>query len=134
MWYAVQLVLYQLGRVLVYTFLGLLVGVIGSSITLFTNQETLSLFVGILLIAFTLIYFSGRYFNYIERFQALLISPISRLMGRIYSLPFWGFFAGMLNGLIPCGMVYLALATALNSSSVKNQQVLCSCLVLVPLR
>lgn len=119
-WYAVQLVLYQLGRILVYTFLGLLVGVIGSSITLFTNQETLSLFVGILLIAFTLIYFSGRYFNYLERFQAMLISPISRLMGRVYSLPFWGFFAGMLNGLIPCGMVYLALATALNSSSVKE--------------
>jgi hypothetical protein len=118
--YAIQLLLYQLGRVLVYTFLGMLVGIIGGSITLFTNQETLSLFVGILLVIFSLLYFSGRYFKYLNRFQTTLISPISRLMGRIYGLPFWGFFAGMLNGLIPCGMVYLALATALNSPSVKE--------------
>jgi len=120
MWYAVQLVLYQLGRIIVYTFLGLLVGVIGNSIILFTNQETLSLFVGIILIIFTFIYFSRRYFKSLDRFQVILISPISRLMGRIYGLPFWGLFAGMLNGLIPCGMVYLALATALNSASIKD--------------
>ncbi|MFD0940239.1 sulfite exporter TauE/SafE family protein [Pedobacter boryungensis] len=120
LWYAIQLLLYQLGRVLVYAFLGLLVGIIGSSITLFTNQETLSLLVGILLIIFSLIYFSGRYFKYLNRFQTILVSPISKLMGRIYGLPFWGFFAGMLNGLIPCGMVYLALATALNAHSIKE--------------
>ncbi len=116
--YAFQLLLYQFGRVTVYTILGLLVGIVGSSISLFTNQETLSLVVGVILIVFTLIHFSRRYFGCLDRFQDILIFPISRLMGRIYGMPFWGFFAGMLNGLIPCGMVYLALATALNSQSV----------------
>ncbi|TKC12391.1 sulfite exporter TauE/SafE family protein [Pedobacter polaris] len=117
---ALQLLLYQLGRVLVYTLLGLLVGLIGNSMVIITNQQTLSILVGSLLILFTLLHFSGRYFKLFNRFQSKLISPISKLMGKVYGLPFWGFFAGMLNGLIPCGMVYLALATALNSGSIKE--------------
>ncbi len=118
--YALQLLLYQLGRILIYTFLGMLAGIVGSSISLFTNQQTLSLSVGVIMIVFSLIYFSGKYFKFLHRFQVALISPISKLMGKIYGMPFWGFFAGMLNGLIPCGMIYLALATALNSSSIKE--------------
>ncbi|RYE58131.1 MAG: sulfite exporter TauE/SafE family protein, partial [Sphingobacteriales bacterium] len=90
------------------------------SIFLFASQETLSLFVGLLLLVFTLIYFSGRYFKVLNQFQTVMVLPISRLMGNIYGMPFWGFAAGILNGLIPCGMVYLALATALNSSSIKQ--------------
>jgi sulfite exporter TauE/SafE len=117
---ALQLLCYQLGRILVYTFLGVLVGIVGNSIALFTDQETLSLFVGVLLIVFTLIHFSGRHFKFLNRFQTVLISPISKLMGKIYGMPFWGLFAGMLNGLIPCGMVYVSLATALNEGSIKR--------------
>lgn len=115
---AFQLALYQVGRIMVYTFLGLIVGGLGNSIKIFTSQETLSLIIGIVLIFFTLLHFSGRYIHQVNDFQLKLISPISKLMGRAYGMPYWGFFAGMLNGLIPCGMVYLALATALNSGSV----------------
>ncbi len=115
---ALQLLSYQIGRILIYTLLGMLVGLIGSSFTIFASQETLSLVVGSLLIAFTLLHFNGKHATSLSRFQAKLILPISKLMGKVYGLPFWGFFAGMLNGLIPCGMVYLALATALNSASV----------------
>lgn len=42
---------------------------------------------------------------------------VIKLMGKVFGLKLWGLFAGMLNGLIPCGMVYLALATALNTGS-----------------
>lgn len=117
---ALQLLLYQFGRILVYTLLGMLVGLIGNSISLMVSQQTLSLIVGSLMVLFTVLYFSKRYLNLFNAFQYKLISPISALMGKIYGLPFWGFFAGMLNGLIPCGMVYLALATALNTASVKD--------------
>jgi sulfite exporter TauE/SafE len=41
-------------------------------------------------------------------------------MGKLNGSLFFGFFAGILNGLIPCGMVYLALATALNTASVNG--------------
>ena len=112
---AFQLLLYQFGRILIYTILGIFVGYIGSSFTVFASQEALSFIIGVLLIVFTLLHFSGKYAT-----STKLFSPIGKLMGRLYGLPLWGFFAGMLNGLIPCGMVYLALATALNSASVKE--------------
>jgi len=112
-----QVFLYQIGRILIYTILGFLVGWVGSAFSVFARQETISLVIGILLIAFTILQLSGRYVNSFQRLQNKLVLPISKLMGKVFKLPLWGFFAGMLNGLIPCGMVYLALATALNSAT-----------------
>jgi sulfite exporter TauE/SafE len=108
---------YQLGRISTYTLLGLLVGLVGNTFSVFAKQETLSLIIGIVLILFTLAQLSGRYVSSFQKLQNKMVLPISKLMGMIFKLPFWGFFAGMLNGLIPCGMVYLALATALNSGT-----------------
>lgn len=115
---AFQLLLYQLGRVLMYTLMGVLVGWIGSSFTVFANQQTLSLIIGIVLVIFVILQFSGIYSKHLSNFQYQIVAPISKLMGKLFGLPLWGFFAGLLNGLIPCGMVYLALATALNTSTI----------------
>lgn len=112
---AIQLLLYQFGRILIYTLLGILAGGIGNSIMVFTNQETLSVGVGLLLVLCAALLFKGKSIT-----PNKFIIPISKLMGKVYGLPFWGFFAGLLNGLIPCGMVYLALATALNSASISE--------------
>ncbi|RZK40980.1 MAG: sulfite exporter TauE/SafE family protein [Pedobacter sp.] len=117
---ALQILSYQFGRILTYTILGVIVGFVGNSITVFADQEMLSLGIGSMLVVFTLLYLTGRYSKITSSFQNKLTLPIAKLMGKIYGLPFWGFFAGLLNGLIPCGMVYLALATALNSASVKS--------------
>jgi hypothetical protein len=115
-----QVLSYQIGRILVYTVLGLLVGLLGSSITLFAKQEVFSLAIGSLLIVVALIQLSGQYVRFFQNSQSWLIKPISKLMGKVYKLPFWGFIAGMLNGLIPCGMVYLALASSLNAGSFRD--------------
>lgn len=98
--------------------MGVLVGWIGSSFTIFANQQTLSLIIGIVLVIFVILQFSGLYSKSIGNLQYRIVAPISKLMGKLFGLPLWGFFAGLLNGLIPCGMVYLALATALNSATV----------------
>lgn len=115
-----HLLLYQFGRVLMYTLMGILVGFLGNSLSLVVSQNTLSLTIGLLLVLFTVLYFSKSYLQVFNSFQSKLIDPIANLMGKVYNLPFWGFFAGLLNGIIPCGMVYLALATALNTASVKD--------------
>lgn len=115
---ALQLLLYQLGRTLSYGFLGVIVGVLGNSIAFFANQKKLSIIVGLLLVIITLIYLSGKFKTGFSKFQLALTKPLSKLMGKVYNMPVWGFFAGALNGLIPCGMVYLALASALNFGSV----------------
>lgn len=113
----VQVLLYQLGRISTYTLLGLIVGLIGDTFAVFAKQETLSLIIGVLLVVFTLAQLSGRYVKTFQTVQQKVVLPISKLMGAVFKLPLWGFFAGMLNGLIPCGMVYLALATALGSAN-----------------
>ena len=115
-----QVSLYQLGRVAVYVLLGLLVGWVGSSFAIFVKQETLSLIIGIILILFTIAQLSAKYVATLQKLQQKMVVPISKLMGKVFKLPLWGLFAGMLNGLIPCGMVYLALATALNSATYYN--------------
>jgi sulfite exporter TauE/SafE len=115
-----QLILYQLGRVLTYTILGIIVGVVSSSVTVLISQETFSFVLGFCLIAFTILYVMGKRFKTLANLQLKLIAPISSLMGRLYGMPLWGFFAGMLNGVIPCGMVYLALATALGTGSIQS--------------
>lgn len=117
---ALQLLLYQFGRILIYTLLGFFVGFIGNSFSVFANQQLLSLSIGIVLVVFTLLQFGGYYSKQLNGLQLKIIGPISKLMGKLFGLPFWGFFAGMLNGLIPCGMVYLALATALNTASIQG--------------
>ncbi|MGV3545463.1 MAG: sulfite exporter TauE/SafE family protein, partial [Pedobacter sp.] len=104
-------------RISIYTLLGLLVGLVGNTFAVFAKQETLSLTIGIVLILFTLAQLSGKYVSSFQKLQNKMVLPISKLMGMVFKLQFWGFFAGMLNGLIPCGMVYLALATALNSGT-----------------
>lgn len=117
---ALQLLLYQLGRISVYTVLGLLVGALGSSIRVFSDQKTLSAIIGSLLIVFTALQFSKTYRNRFSILQSKAINPLGKLMGKVFNLQLWGFFAGMLNGIIPCGMVYLALATALNTGNTQS--------------
>lgn len=117
---AFQLLLYQFGRVLVYTSMGVLVGWVGSSFTIFANQQTLSLIIGMILVVFVILQFSGFYSKNLNNLQYKIVAPISKLMGKLFGLPLWGFFAGLLNGLIPCGMVYLALATALNTATIQG--------------
>lgn len=117
---SLQLLLYQFGRILVYTVLGIGVGALGSSIKIFSNQRTLSLSIGIILIVFTILQFSTIYRYRFSKIQNKLLNPVSKLMSKVFKLKLWGLFAGMLNGLIPCGMVYLALATALNTGNVSS--------------
>lgn len=117
---AFHLLIYQFGRIITYTLLGLLAGVVGSSIKIFSDQQTLSISIGILLLLFTALQFLPKYSRRFIALQNKMLQPISKLMGMVFKLPFWPVFAGMLNGVIPCGVVYLALATAINTGSLTD--------------
>lgn len=115
-----QILLYQLGRITVYVLLGAIIGLLGNTLTLYAKQETLSLIIGIVLVIFVVLQLSGKYVTHVHKIQIRLMAPLSKLMGGVLKLPTWGLFAGALNGLIPCGMVYLALATALNTANIQS--------------
>lgn len=113
----IQRLLYQFGRILTYSALGFLAGFIGSSFNVLGLQQILSLTTGLFLITAALLHFSGKKINGYTQFQFRIVTPIASQMGRWLTKPYGGLFAGALHGLLPCGMVYMAIAASLNTGS-----------------
>ncbi len=111
---------YHIGRVLVYGILGYLVGYIGMGIKLFGVLQAISIIVGIGII----IYAWRKHLSFIKiplnvplslsKGHFVTMSLLSQSMGKIMhsESPLKLFLLGALNGLLPCGMVYTALITA----------------------
>jgi sulfite exporter TauE/SafE len=112
-----QRMLYQLGRIITYSVFGLAAGLIGQGLNIIGLQRMLSLITGVLLIAIAFSHFSGKKSSRFSRFQQRAVAPIALMLGKWLAKPYGGFFAGALHGLLPCGMVYMAMAASLNSGS-----------------
>jgi len=113
-------VLYNFGRTLTYTMLGALIGVIGASASLAGYQKSISIITGVVLLIVVL--FPKRWSNRINDIP--FVQDISRsfrkMFGKILGLRSFGsiFLLGLLNGLLPCGLVYIALTASVASGSV----------------
>lgn len=105
--------LYQLGRAFSYAILGLLIGALGKSLWIAGFQQTLSIICGIFIVIYSILRLLPAKRNLNISFP-LVNKWISGAIRKRY-----GHFAvGMLNGVLPCAFVYVALATASNTSSV----------------
>lgn len=112
--------LYQSGRILTYGLLGLVLGLIGSAAAIQGWQQFFSLSTGIILLTIGLFYMFGKQSSQLAAFQTKAIQPFAKFMGKWLYRPGGSFIAGILNGVLPCGMVYMALASAVNASSLQN--------------
>jgi uncharacterized protein len=113
-----SLLSYQAGRILTYSFFGLLLGLAGRRIFLAGYQQAFSIAMGILILVFALLYFLQKYsirFSAGKIFYAALQKKIIYLM-RYARGPAGFFLVGLANGFLPCGMVYMALVAALSFS------------------
>ncbi len=112
---ALQIVLYHLGRLTAYGVLGLVFGLLGRGFYLAGMQQQLSIAVGILMIAIALIpekVFARYNFSQpVYRVIAVVKSHLGQQFKR--KSPDALFTIGLLNGFLPCGMVYAALFGAL---------------------
>ncbi len=116
-WFSLlQKIIYQLGRILTYALIGFAAGSVGSLFNILGLQQSLSFVSGILLIIIAAYHFAGRKTTSSKTYLKL-IGPLMSFMGRWMSKPYGGLIAGSLHGLIPCGMVYMALAGSLNTGS-----------------
>lgn len=112
--------LYNLGRILTYTILGILFGLIGEVVNLVAYQSTVFLVTGIILLVLLLLTqkFGERVYlvNHLQRFVSRLKSAMSkRIATNSYQA---NFTFGLLNGFLPCGMVYLALFASVTQVNV----------------
>lgn len=113
---------YQVGRIITYASLGLLGGAAGRGVHLAGFQQAFSLIMGILVITLLVLYYGYHYAwqpPVLNRLYAWLQKTMMRLLRSDRSTS--GFLLlGMANGLLPCGMVYVALAASLTSSSLNE--------------
>jgi len=114
-----QIFLYHFGRILAYSIIGLLFGLVGKSLNLFGMQQQLSIVIGLLMIVVVLI--PVKTFNKYNFSKPLykVISKIKNSLGKELKKKSSDTFLtiGFLNGFLPCGLVYMAVFGALASGS-----------------
>jgi uncharacterized protein len=115
----ISIALYNIGRILTYAVLGLLFGMAGRKLYLSGLQQWFSIGAGILMLLLAFQYFirkkniQPKWMNGFNVFVQQLMEKSMRSRN-----PYAVLFLGMANGLLPCGMVYLAIAGALNTTEV----------------
>ena len=114
----IKSLLYTTGRTTTYIIIGWLLAALGEGFALAGFQRSLSLMVGMALIAIVL-------FPAINRRLALSVSRtrlgrfVQKQIARLYQSQRTGtfFLVGLFNGLLPCGLVYMAAFAALGSAN-----------------
>lgn len=115
-----SLFLYQTGRIFTYSLIGLLFGLAGRRIYISGYQQWFSVAMGILILVLATLYFFHRYnlhFPILNRFYFFVQQLISRLLNKART-PGSFFAMGLANGLLPCGLVYVAVAATLSFTEV----------------
>lgn len=112
------ILIYQLGRISTYTILGGLAGIIGYRIGVAGWQQTFSIIAGGAILLFLL----SRVFIKQTKAWAPFQQKIRKLIG--WSMHQHGFsgmwLMGAANGLLPCGMVYIAIGGAIATGTILN--------------
>lgn len=117
----IQIVTYHLGRLIAYATIGFVFGLVGKGFFIAGMQQKLSIFIGLFMILIILIP-EKSFSNYnFSKPVFRLISKIKQVLGSQFKNKSFKSFLiiGLLNGLLPCGMVYVALfgAIAMQSTS-----------------
>ncbi|WP_395064391.1 sulfite exporter TauE/SafE family protein [Flavobacterium sp.] len=117
---AVQIMLYQMGRLSAYATLGLVFGILGKGFYMAGIQQSISIIVGIFMIAIAVvperIFMKYNFSKPVYR----VISNVKSSLGNQFKRksPDALFTIGLLNGFLPCGLVYAALFGAIAMQNV----------------
>lgn len=115
------ILLYHAGRILIYALLGLLFGFVGRQFYVAGLQQYFSIALGAIILLILLQTSFGKRIIHIplfDRFQASLQNIIAH---NIQKKQLYGMLIlGMANGLLPCGMVYLAITGAMATGNLSG--------------
>jgi len=115
-----QNITYQLGRIVTYSLLGAILGIVGEGFEMAGFQRILTIIIGILLIIMSLFSFGKRDFASKIPFINKILLKLKINLGAILQKSDYRsrFITGLLNGFLPCGMVYMALTASMVSGGV----------------
>lgn len=111
---------YNVGRTLTYGVLGALFGLLGQGIELAGLQQWATILIGVIMIISVLF---PVVFRQKIKIDQIFTGYAGRLIGqfkKLFTKSSYSslFVIGLLNGLLPCGLVYVAIAGAISSGSV----------------
>lgn len=114
-----NILLYNTGRITTYASFGLVFGLIGRSFAWFGWQQKISVTLGLLIIAALIIPRLMKKQNSFTRLSNQAMTKVRTALGKLLfnGHPASVYGIGLLNGLLPCSMVYLALAGAVATGS-----------------
>lgn len=106
-----QISVYHIGRLLAYSIIGLVFGLVGKSLNLFGVQQQLSIAIGILMIIVVLIPYKTFAKYNLSKPLNKVISKVKSNLGQALKkkTPDTFLTIGFLNGFLPCGLVYMAV-------------------------
>jgi uncharacterized protein len=117
------IVLYNFGRIMTYILLGIFFGLIGMTFSWFKVQQFLSIGVGLAILLLLVPYSFSKPDSLINNYtQTIKMRLSSYLHSERNAFSF--FKIGLLNGLLPCGLVYVAIAASITSGSFYNSGLL----------
>ncbi|MEQ6123348.1 sulfite exporter TauE/SafE family protein [Pseudotenacibaculum sp. MALMAid0570] len=113
-----QTSLYHLGRIFSYSLIGMLFGLLGKGFYFFGLQQQLSIAVGLIMIgsivlpkAFSKLSIARPLIRFTNNIKNQLGSSLKKKESSTF------FTIGFLNGLLPCGLVYMAMIASLTSET-----------------
>lgn len=110
---------YNIGRTITYGILGFIFGLIGKGISLGGFQQWVSIILGIIMVLSVFFPVIFRKVN-LEKSTYQLVSKMKGRFGAMFSIRSYSslFTIGILNGFLPCGLVYIAMAGAIVSGEI----------------
>jgi uncharacterized protein len=112
--------LYNIGRSITYGALGALFGLLGKGIQMAGFQQWASIIIGIVMILSVVFPFVFKdQFNLDKMMNGYAGGIIRRFRGLFAKQSYQNLLViGLLNGLLPCGLVYVAVAGAINTNDI----------------
>jgi hypothetical protein len=112
--------LYNIGRTITYGVMGALFGLLGQGISMIGFQQKISVIMGVIMIISVLFpaLFKNQY--RMDKSWFSLVGKLKKSIGQMFSIRSFSslFFIGLLNGLLPCGLVYIAIAGAIGTGDI----------------
>ena len=116
----VDSLIYNSGRIFTYSILGAILGVVGASLNFSSVQQYLSIIVGSLMLIF--LFLPKKYFKFGSTLPGInkIVFKFKSSFGKFLNskTKFSLVVLGLLNGLLPCGLVYFALAGSFATAGV----------------
>jgi sulfite exporter TauE/SafE len=111
--------IYNIGRAITYAVMGAIFGLLGRGLVMSGFQQWISVIMGAIMILSVIT--PSLYKNRFKADKGIFsfVGKVKLSLGKLFTQRSYGslFLIGLLNGLLPCGLVYVAIAAAIATGS-----------------